>query len=318
MLGAGVALMVTGMAWAMSSSETVDRDFDPRVGEAAVRGRWRAQVVIDEAHYNGHTASGTYRPFADLLRRDGYRVRRNSDALSSAVLEGNRVVVIANALGFRGVLRQALAFERLGRVLPFRASAISGAEIAEVEVWVRGGGALLLVADHAPAGEAVRRLAAAFGVDMTDRWTEDAVHHDPVTGNRAFILFSRADGLLPDHPITNGRDPAEQIHRVMTFTGQALRPPDRAVSLLTLSATAREYPDRPSREGEGRSAAGLAQAVALEHGLGRVVVVGSAAALTAQTTRRPDGSRLLFGMNRDDTDNRQFVLNILHWLSGVL
>jgi hypothetical protein len=81
----------------------------------------------------------------------------------------------------------------------------------------------------------------------------------------------------------------------MTFTGQSLRAPPGAAPLLTLSPTAREYPYRRSRESEGRSAAGL-----------------------AQIARLPDGIERHFGMNRDDTDNRQFTLNVMHWLTGLL
>jgi hypothetical protein len=103
----------------------------------------------------------------------------------------------------------------------------------------------------------------------------------------------------------------------MTFTGQALRP-GAGVALLTLSNSAREYPFRRSREHEGRSAAGLAQAVALDHGAGRVVILGEAAMITAQTTRLHDGTLVRFGMNRNGTDNGQFALNLMHWLAGIL
>ena len=163
---------------------------------------------------------------------------------------------------------------------------------------MRAGGSLLLVADHAPAGAAAAGLSAAFGVEMTNWWAEDERHHDPETSSPGFLVFTREAGLLDDHPIMLGRSPGEQVHRVMTFTGQALRP-GAGAALLTLSSTAREYPFRQSREYEGRSAAGLAQAVALEHGAGRVVILGEAAMITAQTTRLPDGTLRRFGMNRD-------------------
>jgi hypothetical protein len=316
-LGAGVALMVTGIAWATSGSETTDGSFEPRVAEPAFSGRLRPQVIIDGAHYNMHTASGSYGPFATLLQRDGYSVRASDAPLSSVVLARRRILVVANALGVRGVLYRPLSVARLERILPLPASAISRDEIAVVEAWVRGGGALLLVADDAPAGEAARSLAAAFGVEMTDWRTVDEHHHDPVTGNWSFLVFSRANGLLQDHPIAQGRQPTEQVHRVMTFTGQALRAPAGAAPLLSLSPTARASPDRRSDGPPAQSAAGLAQAVALQHGLGRVVVVGDADALTARTSRLPNGTLLRFGMSRSDTDNRQFVLNVLHWLSGL-
>lgn len=153
---------------------------------------------------------------------------------------------------------------------------------------------------------------------MREWWAEDAEHGDPALRNPGFLLFSRDNGLLLDTPIARGRTPAERIGKIMTFTGQALDAPEHAMPLLRLSSAAREYPYRRARAREGRSAAGLAQAVALRHGAGRVVVVGEAAALTAQQTTTPNGERVLFGMNRPDNDNRQFVLNLMHWLSGVL
>jgi hypothetical protein len=317
MLGVGLALTAAGVVWAAWPSQAADRAFVPIVAEPAYTGRPRPAVLIDGAHYNVHTASGSYRPFAELLRRDGYRVRSLGDPLSSAALGDASVLVIANALGLRGAVYQVLSLPRLERFLRLPASPFSDDEISEVEAWVRTGGALLLVADHAPAGEAAGRLARAFGVEMTNMWAEDEKGYDPVTRNPGFLVFTRDEGLVADHPITNGRHGGERVDRVMTFTGQALRPPPDAVSLVTLSPTARQYPYRRSRESEGRSAAGLSQAIALRHGRGRVVMVGEAAMLTAQATRLPDGTLLRFGMNRDDTDNRQLTLNIVHWLSGL-
>jgi hypothetical protein len=249
-------------------------------------------------------------------------VRRSIVPLSGAALRAERgerrVLVIANPLGWRGALQTALARGPLERIMRLGPDAISSREAAEIDAWVRPGGSLLLAADHAPAGEAARTLAAVFGVGMTNWWAEDPHHHDRGTANPAFLLFSRDNGLLGTHPILAGRDENETVRRVVTFTGQALRPPPGAVSLLTLSATAREYPYRRSREHERRSAAGLSQAVAPQHAAGRVVVLGEAAMITAQTARLPDGSTSRFGMNRADVDNRQFALNILHWLTGIL
>jgi hypothetical protein len=323
-LGAGLAFLVIGIAWTVLSSQAADRSYEPLVAAPAFSGRARPEVLIDEAHYNVHTAGGSYAPFAQLLRRDGYWVRRigvphSAQALRSAT-NARRVLVIANPLGWRGALQAAFGRGRLERLVRLRPDGIPRDERVAIDGWVRGGGSLLLVADHAPAGEAARTLAAVFGVEMTNWWAEDSEHHDTTTGNPGFVVFSRDNGLLGSHPIIAGRHEGEAVVRVMTFTGQALRPPPGAASLLTLSASARQYPFRHSREHEGRSAAGLAQAVALEHGAGRVVVLGEAAMITAQTAQLPDGTTLRFGMSRSDTDNRQFALNVMHWLtqdSGV-
>jgi hypothetical protein len=325
MLGGGVMLVAAGVVWAVAATQTADGSYVPRVGEPAFTGRGRPQVVIDEGHYNLHTLSGAYAPFANLLRRDGLWVRRHDGRLSGATLRDSvasrfdqRVVlVVSNALGWRGMAQQALNAGGLERLVRVQGPAISAEEVSEVEAWVRGGGSLLLVADHAPAGAAAAGLSAAFGVQMTNWWAEDEQHHDRETSNPGFLVFTSEAGLAIDHPIMLGRGPREQVHRLMTFTGQALRS-GAGVALLTLSSSAREYPFRRSRDYEGRSAAGLAQAVALEHGAGRVVILGEAAMITAQTSRRPDGTLLRFGMNRDGTDNAQFALNVMHWLTGIL
>jgi hypothetical protein len=99
------------------------------------------------------------------------------------------------------------------------------------------------------------------------------------------------------------------VNRVVTFTGQSLSGPPGALPLLRLSDGAYDWESRTVRY----PAAGHAQALALIAGSGRVVISGEAALFTAQVD--PLGRK--FGMNRTDTDDRQLLLNILHWLSRV-
>ena len=58
--------------------------------------------------------------------------------------------------------------------------------------------------------------------------------------------------------------------------------------------------------------------LALRYGLGRVVILGEAAMLTAQVVSVPGKPARKAGMNAPGNDNRQFALNVMHWLSGVL
>ncbi len=59
---------------------------------------------------------------------------------------------------------------------------------------------------------------------------------------------------------------------------------------------------------------GMLQGAALSYGVGRVAVFGEAAMFTAQV--EDDGP---FGMNHPEApQNAQFVLNVMHWLTGVL
>ncbi|MBI4473340.1 MAG: DUF4350 domain-containing protein [Acidobacteria bacterium] len=294
-------------AYLVLPDQSGDPGFDASVANPTYKGGG-PRVLFDEAHYNVHKSGGRYKPFADLIRNDGYEIVPNSTAFSAGSLGGYDVLVIANALGFRGAAQQLANIFRLEGKLNIAASAFTPEEISAVRNWVSEGGSLLLVADHAPAGTAAGALSAAFGIEMTDWYTEDPKHHDPETRNPAWILFSRENGLLGDHPITEG------ITSVLTFTGQSLRPPPNAVSFLKLSPEAVEFPRRRARPADARSAANLAQGVALEFGKGRVVALGEAAMLTSQVTsagQRP----LYFGMSRAGHQNRELALNIMRWLT---
>jgi len=287
-------------------------------------------ILFDTAHRNFHTPDTRYKPFADLMRNDGYRIVANARPFTAATLAGHDILVIANALGAEGAEGPD-------------AAAFTEAECRAVADWVRGGGALLLIADHAPFGAAAERMAQAFGVEMSKGVAADPGHADPETGNRTFILYTRDAHMLGSHPILEGRNSGERIGRVMTFSGQSLRGPDGSIALLALGERAidRVQPSqseiraaaaaaRAQAACEGRpppgavalrqpanagtSAAGRAQGVAFRFGRGRVVVLGEAAMLSAQL----GGQGMRVGMNRPGLDNRQLALNLMHWLSGAL
>lgn len=310
MVRGGLAMAATGLVWMVWPSQQADRWYTPRIETPTFVARPWPRVLFDEAHLNFHTPGDRYRAFAQLLRRDGFRVLPNQARLSVQTLAAGDVFVTVNALGYKGLAQHLANLAHLDRVVQLDADAFAADEIQALASWVEAGGRALIIADHAPAGLASRGLARAFGVEMTNWWAEDR-------GN-AEVTFTRVNGGLLDHPISNGRNPAERIESVTTFTGQALKPPPGADVLLRFSDAAREYPTRASREDEGRSAAGLAQAVALRVGRGRVVVLGEAAALTAQRILAAGKPDLLIGMNRRGTGNQQFALNVMHWLMGLL
>jgi hypothetical protein len=68
------------------------------------------------------------------------------------------------------------------------------------------------------------------------------------------------------------------------------------------------------------SAEGKAQGLAMRIGKGRIVVLGEAALLSAQISRYTDREPrdMTIGMNTAGNDDRQFALNVFHWLSGLL
>jgi len=286
-----------------------DRDFDTSVTTPAYVAE-HPRVAYDEGHHNRHTASGTYRPFADLIRHDGYEVEVLRGGITAAGLAPFRALIIVGAKS-DGDASDTPAF--------------TDSECESIEHYVAGGGSLLLVTDHFPFGSAVEALGRRFGVEMSKGMTVDPVAFDRDSKDDSQLVFSRDNGLLASHPITEGRSSQERVGRVLTFTGQSVRGPDDSVLFLKLSPTAmnREAIPTVKHDGSttrvevqwdpGTSGEGWGQAVAIVHGRGRVVVLGEAAMLTAQR----DGGRKI-GMNLPGNDNRQLALNIMHWLSGKL
>lgn len=257
-------------------------------------------MLFDEAHNNFHTASGRYKPFADLITNDGYQVIPNKEKFRPQSLQGYDILVISNAFG-----SSVPGSKERGN------PAFTKEECDAVRDWVQEGGSLLLIADHAPAGSAAANLASRLGVDMAKGFTADPTNYERVALDTSWIRFSRANKNLGDHPIIRGRDPSERINSVLSFTGQSLKGPRESTALLKLSPQAYDVDDinNPDKA-KITSAAGRAQALALPLGKGRVVVFGEAAMLTAQNKN--------FGMNYPGTDNKQFALNVMHWLSGLL
>jgi hypothetical protein len=255
-------------------------------------------VVIDEGHANFHTAGGRYRPFAELLRRDGYIVRGSANALHAAGLDGVRVLVVANALG------------TVSDTTNTSGPAFTAAEVRRLRQWVEQGGALFLIADHMPFPAAARPLAEAFGFEFTDGFAAGA------GGGPDPIVFSRSAGTLRDHPILRGRTPAERIDSVVSFTGQAFRGAG-ATPLLVLGPDAVNLLPRKPWEFDSttirRSAAGWWQGAVKEVGRGRVVVFGEAAMFTAQLA---GPQRTPVGMNHPSAaQNPRLLLNLFRWMA---
>jgi len=289
-----VCLTPVGLAQQMA-----DPEFDTSVSNPSYK-KDGPRVMFDEAHHNFHTTDGRYKPFVDLLVNDGYNVIRNRQSFSKTRLTGFKILIIANALG-------AEEDDDAGA----DTSAFNDDEIAAVHDWVKSGGALLLIADHAPFGGAAATLASRFGVDMSKGYTFDP--QNSAAGAPTQLLFSRENKLLASHPISEGRNENERIKLVRSFTGQSLKGPEGSVEILKLSESAT---DSPTYQAEpSTSAAGRAQAIALKFGKGRVLVQGDAAMLSAQIS---GAEKRTMGMNVPGNDNKQYALNLMHWLSGIL
>ena len=150
----GVTLGIACVASQVSAQQVADTAFAPPITTPAFAANAGPVVAVDEAHHNFHTSTGRYQPFADLVRRDGFRVRASVAPFTPEALRDVRILVIANALHERN---------REDWTLP-TPSAFTADEIAIVRTWVAGGGSLLLIADHMPMAGAAEGLGAAFGI----------------------------------------------------------------------------------------------------------------------------------------------------------
>jgi hypothetical protein len=293
-----LCLCVSGFALAQ---QVADPNFDAKVAHPAYT-KNGPKVLFDEAHDNFHTASGRYKPFADLITNDGYQVTPNKQKFSAETLKGYDILVISNALGA----------PRMS--LPEASNpAFAEAECDAVRDWVKAGGSLLLIADHAPMGAANQILAQRFSIDMSKMFTIDSQNYDKESNNPGFIIYTRESGRLADHAITRGRNDSERVNKIIAFTGQSLKGPAESVAFMKLADSAVDA--MPGVNPDPVSAAGRAQGIAMSFGKGHVVVLGEAAMLSAQLG---GPNHVPFGMNRPGIDNRQLALNIVHWLSGLL
>ena len=287
---------------ACNNEQKADLTYDTSVANPAYTTD-HPKVLFDEAHNNFHTSDGRYKPFANLIRNDGYIVEPNKKPFSKETLTGYSILVISNAKG------------KVEKYL----SAFDDIECDAVRDWVEHGGSLFLIADHYPMGSAAQPLAQRFGVQMNNGYVADSMNYEGNTKFKDQLVFSNTNQLLRPHPIVDGRNESERVHKVVVFTGQALKGPAEAQILLELSSSAVEtvpdsiwkkddvtytrFPDpRPVQDG--------CMGLAMNFGKGRIVILGEAACMTAQTD---DTGK--FGMNAPGNDDRQFALNIMHWLS---
>ena len=301
----------------LHAQQVADPNFDSKVKTPTFT-RTHPTVMIDEAHSNFHTVAGRYKPFADLLKSDGYNVISGNKPFQTNLLRKVQILVIANA-------------STAGATDDRSEPAFTEAECEAVKKWVSSGGSLLLIADHAPFGSAAEILSLRFGVDMGKGFVFDLKNS---AGNPTSLVFSAENGLLADHSLVRGRNAGEKVNKVVSFTGQSLSIPSGAVAILKLSPTAYEAPTRAelapvvaNKRGEAdaskkaKSVTGRAQGIALRHGRGRVVILGEAAMFSAQVIKAQPGGLAQdtrMGMNVEGNDDRQFALNVMHWLSRVL
>ncbi len=299
----GLLLLLLAFATAgpTTAQQLGDSVFLPEIGPPAFEPGAGPRVVLDEAHENFHTLSGRFQAFGRLLEMDGFVIEAGTTPFTAEALADVDLLVIANALNPGNASEWSLPTP----------SAFTPDEVTAVRDWVRGGGALLLIADHMPFPGAAAALGGAFGFTFSNGFAMDP------GGRGGVVVFRRSDGGLRTHPVTDGQGAGAAVDSVAAFTGQAFRSPDGAADLLVLSQgwvsllpeTAWEFEDSTPRI----DVSGWSQGSVLELGQGRVAVFGEAAMFTAQRAG-PGGAPM--GMNAPQaSQNARFVANLVHWLT---
>lgn len=287
-----------------------DKDFNPDVRHPAYDFGTGPVVCLDEGHHNFHTLDGGFWAFGELLRRDGYVVESIRARFDETLLGHCAILVIANA-----------QLEGEWDDYPYPTpSAFSAEEINAVQTWVSKGGALLLIADHMPLAGVSQELALAFGVEFNNGFAV-AGFEDESKRDAAFdepTIFRLEDQTLAEHVITAGRTPDETVSMVRSFTGQAFQVPDLATPILILPQNFISLMPKKAwqfdTETQRIPVGGWTQGAVMPYELGRAAFFGEAAMFTAQ---RSDLKPV--GMNAPQAEqNAQFVLNLIHWLSGIL
>ena len=299
-----IALGMLICAPGASAQQVADNDFrfpNPHTAYAAGQGPW---VCIDSAHNN--YPADRYRPFAALLRDDGYRLRELSQEFTAEALAECGVLVTVGPTADDN--RGEWAFPHF--------PAFARGELEALFEWISAGGGLLLIADHAPFPAAAADLGTMLGVVMAD----GTARLGPLPGPD---VFTRAGGHLSEHAILRGRNESEHIDSVVSWAGVAFRsspewsPLVRFGSQSTVSVNlAVNFPDMPMDQWPVIPIPGWSHAAARKMGNGGVVWLGE---FTICTALRAGEERVPLGMNHHAAgQNAQFCLNIVRWLSGIL
>ncbi len=307
MVGITAILLLTGL---VESTKAVAQQsaFAPGSGPT---------VLFDFGH-NNQPRRGTESVMA-RLRDDGYLTQMLTGPFTEQALAGVDIAITAASLADRNAIRGSGDTAEMIWSYPIP-SAFSVEELDTLQAWVERGGGLFLVFDHFPYPGAIEALAGRFGVEVSNGFAVDerllpALPPLPTEnlGQAGELVFRRVDQTLAAHPVTNGRSSAERVDAVATFVGSAFRLPPAGQSLLTLGPSsisllpevAWEFSEATPRQPIG----GWSQGGLLRVDQGRLAVF-SELGIFAHGPR--------FDERHPEEQNPQLLLNVVHWLLGLL
>ena len=313
------------------SQQQCDESFSPTIDDPLYTNGKGPKVFIDQAHFNFHTKDGRYCGFRKILEADGYTVEALTDGIKPKSLRPVDVLVISNSLNRKNQLNEA-GTDRAERLRGWRNPvfpAFAESEEENLVRWVEKGGSLLLIADHHPFPGAIMRMARQFGIEFSNGFGfADYVSPEEKESTFFFTLSESEE----DHRI-NGKHPVfkgltgknHEVDKVVSFTGSTFRSLDSELAqiepLLLVKNTTVNLETDIAWDFTGiepKSAEGWLQGAAIKYGKGRVIVLGEAAMLTAQSVKQGDQTFHMGVSAPFAEDNLQFVRNLLHWLDGSL
>lgn len=293
-----ITISLLGIVACSPAPQSADPNFVPQNTLRTFSNGHGPIVLVDAAHHNFLTANGRYRPFTQVLESDGFQVREHRQGFSEQSLVEAEIVVIANALDR----------DRTNWQPPYE-QALTKLEVAVLTNWVSKGGALFLVADHAPFPKAIENLAAAFDIEFSNGYINDA----------SFTMFDKS---LAAHPITTGNPNtlySRQVTKVKTFGGSAFTLSGNGVSLLRLKdgyvSLEPDIPFQVTRDSVRKSVGGWSQGAVIQYGEGRVAVFAEGMMFSSQYDAN---TNKIYGLSSPGAEhNERFLLNVMHWLAGA-
>lgn len=260
-------------------------------------------VAFDEGHNNVFRIKGRSQKFIELIENDGYKVISHKGAFTNETLKKYQVLLITTP-----------------SVAEDKNPVFTSEEMQSVYDWVNNGGSLLLMSEHPPFDSITKELIEKMGAKTSIGIVNDSINYYKTTPEQEFhkgwIMFTHQNGGLGKHPILSGRNQKEQIRTVITNGGASVSGPKGSYNLLQLSKSAKIIKHRAA---SFTTTMENSQAVAYTLGKGRVVITGDATMFTAQRiTMNSNVPTFVSGLSIPESDNRQFALNVMHWLSGAL
>lgn len=178
----GPALLMAAL-FTVGASAIGAQEFAVEVEKPAFAAGSGPLVLWDAAHHNAHHWEMT--AFHEVLRKDGFNLAFQTERWTPAALEAAAILVVPGPLALQ---RESLWVKGANHYWwsdEGRQSAFTADEVAAAVRWVRRGGSLLLILDHAPSADAARLLSEALGVEVRNSMTWDDGRRPPAAGRRA-------------------------------------------------------------------------------------------------------------------------------------